>query len=118
MPDLPILDPQPLRDLLDLGAGEELIQELLDLLREDIPPRIAAIRLAMTQADYDRVIQDAHQMKGALGNLGLKQMADLATRLEAAARAGRGTEAGQLAEQLPAAYEAGLKALLAAFPQA
>lgn len=116
MSDLPILDPKPLRDLLDVGAGDELIRELIGLVKEDIPPRIATIRSAVARGETELVMQEAHQMKGALGNLGLQRMADLAIRIEAAAGAGRFDTARDLADQLPEAYDAGLASLLAAFP--
>lgn len=118
MSELPILDPKPLRDLLDIGAGDDLIRELIDLVQEDVPPRVATIRAAVASADAELVMQEAHQMKGALGNLGLRRMAALAIQIESAAREGRFAAARELAEQLPEAYDAALAALLAAFPQA
>lgn len=116
MSELPILDPKPLRDLLDIGAGDDLIRELIELLKEDVPPRVVTIRSAVARGEAALVIQEAHQMKGALGNLGLQRMAELAARIEIAAREGRFAEAHDLAEQLPGAYDDGLAALLVAFP--
>lgn len=116
MPDLPILDPRPLRDLLDIGAGPELVQELIDLLKEDAPPRIVSLRAALASADDATAIQEAHQLKGALGNLGLQTFADLAARIEAHVREGHRDPARELAEVLPAAYDEALTALQETFP--
>jgi len=116
LPDLlPVLDPRLLQDLLDMGAGPGLVQELIGLLKGDIPPRFATLRTALGALDGDTAIQEVHQMKGALGNMGLKRAADLAGRTEDHLRAGRWDEAKILAEALPGAYEEALAALLAAF---
>lgn len=118
MPDLPILDPRPLQDLLGIGAGPDLVQELIGLLQEDAPPRLVILRAALAAADDATVIQEAHQLKGALGNLGLQRFADLAARIEAHVRDGHREPARELAEALPAAYEEALEALKEAFPGA
>jgi HPt (histidine-containing phosphotransfer) domain-containing protein len=115
--ELPILDPRPLRDLLDMGAGPELVQELVDLLKEDAPPRFDALRVALEAGDGASAIQEAHQLKGALGNLGLQRFADLAARIEAQAREDQLAPALALAAALPAAYEEALAALAEAFPR-
>ena len=117
MPELPILDPRPLQDLLDMGAGPELVQELVDLLKEDAPPRFATLREALGAGDGAGAVQEAHQLKGALGNLGLQRFADLAARIEAHARAEAFAPALELTALLPAAYEEALAALEAAFPR-
>ncbi len=117
MSDLLILDPRPLRDLLDIGAGPELVQELIGLLKEDAPPRLASVQAALASGDAATVIQEAHQLKGALGNLGLQKFADLAAQIETHAREGRLDPARGLAGLLPAAYEEALVALESAFPE-
>ena len=118
MPDLPTLDPRPLQELLDIGAGPDLVQELVGRLKEDAPPRLVTLRAALEAADDATVIQEAHQLKGALGNMGLQRFADLAARIEAHVRDGRREPARALAEALPAAYEEALAALQDAFPKA
>lgn len=117
MSDLPILDPRPLRDLLDLGSSTELIHELIDLFREDVSPRLALLKTALDDSDGSRVMMEAHQLKGALSNLGLVRFADLASRIEAEVRAGHLDQAGKLAAGLAAAYEEALHALNTAYPR-
>ena len=119
MPDLlPVLDLAPLRDLLELGAEPELVQELIGLLEEDIPVRLAGLRKALAAADAEAAVQDAHQMKGALGNMGLLRFAELARRMEEASREGRLEEVRDLVEAIPAAHKEALAALRKAFPGA
>lgn len=118
MSDLPVLDPKLLKDLLDLGASEDLIHELIALFQEDVPERIAALRVALGAMDAERTLQEAHQLKGALGNLGLVRFADLASRIEVHAREGHLERAPALAEGLSAAFDEALLALTKAFPRA
>ena len=117
MSALPILDPKPLQDLLDLGAEVELIQELIALLQEDAPLHMAALRRALDASDAEGVLQEAHQLKGSLGNLGLARFAELAARIESHARTGCLEPVRLLAEILPAAYEEALGALRIAYPR-
>lgn len=118
MSGLPILDAQPLRDLLELGAEDGLVQELIALYREDVPPRMEALREGLAAEDLPRMLTEAHQLKGALGNLGLVRFADMANRIETEARGGRLVEGPALVAALPAAYEEGLVAFREAFPGA
>ena len=78
---------------------------------------MAALRWALDASDAEQVLQEAHQLKGSLGNLGLARFADLAHRIECQARAGSLEGTHPLAEALPAAYEEALDALRAAFPR-
>ena len=118
MNDLPILDPRPLRDLLDMGASPALIQELIALFQEDVPTHMAVLRTALAASDGRQTMMEAHQLKGALSNMGLVRFADLASRIEACIVANQMELAPSLAEALPAAYEEALEALQQAHPQA
>ena len=115
---LPVLDLRPLRDLLDLGAEPELVEELIGLLQEDVPVRLASLRKALAESNDETAIQDAHQLKGALGNMGLQRFADLARELEDILRAHDLDTARNLVETIPAAFEEAMAALREAFPQA
>ena len=100
-----------------MGAEPGLVQELIGLLKEDVPPRILSLASALDSADEDLSIQEAHQLKGATGNLGLQRFAALAGQVEDCAREGAWDEARGLVKALPAAYDEALAALLAAFPE-
>jgi len=112
----PILDPQPLRDLLEIGAPPSLVQELIELYQEDVPYRLGRLEKALGLGDLTGVAAEAHTLKGALGSLGLQRFMDLTARMEAQARAGRLAETGALAQDLPAAYAAALQGLQETFP--
>jgi HPt (histidine-containing phosphotransfer) domain-containing protein len=114
--DLPIFDPKPLHDLLNLGGSAEVIQELIALFQEDVPLHLALLKTAMGAVDGPKIMMEAHQLKGALGNLGLARFADLAARIEALALEGHLEQVPRLADTLTAAYEEALQALNAAFP--
>lgn len=117
MVDLPILDPEPLRDLLNLGGSPELVQELIDLFREDVPIHLALLQSALLIGHVADTMKEAHGLKGSLGNLGLLRIADLADRIELDAKEGRMDEAARMGEALPAAYEEALLALNTTFPR-
>lgn len=117
MNELPVLDPQPLRDLLELGASPALVQELISLYQEDVPVRVGLLQSALCARDGGQVAQEAHQLKGALGNLGLVRFAGQAAHAEILARQGRLEELIPLVEALPTAYREALAALKAAFPE-
>jgi len=116
--DLPILDPAPLHDLLDMGGTEGLVQELITLYQEDVPIRLALLKTALGALDGVQTMAEAHQLKGALGNLGLLRFADMAASIETHAREGHLDQAPPLAEGLPVAYQEALAALKMAFPEA
>lgn len=116
--DLPVLDPHPLRDLLGLGASLALVHELISLFQEDVPARLGLLNQALGALDAQQVMMEAHQLKGALGNLGLARFAELAARIEAQAREGQMEQVPKLAEALPAAYAEALAALRSEFPEA
>ena len=105
-----------MKDLLDLGAEEGLVQELIGLFQEDVPPRMVALREGMAAGDLTRMSMEAHQMKGALSNLGLVRFADMAMHIEIEARAGFLEASPALIAALPAAYDEALAALQQAFP--
>lgn len=118
MPDLlPVLDAQPLQDLLEMGAEPGLARELIGLLEADAPLRLAALWEAFKAADLEAALSVAHQFKGALGTLGLMRFTDLVRQMEDHLREGHWGDARSLLETFPAAYEEALKALLLAFPE-
>lgn len=116
LPSLPAFDPRQLQSLLDLGAEPGLVQELVGLLEADVPVRLEALDRALREEDAPRALEEAHHLKGSLGNMGLQRFADLARQVEDAARSARLVEAAPLVAAMPEAYREGLAALKAAFP--
>ena len=116
MNDLPILDPHPLQDLLDIGAGKDVVRDLVEILRQDAPTRLALLRSALAAGDAPQVLMEAHQLKGSLGSLGLLRFAELARLIEGQAREGQLEGVSAWLAALPGALEEGLRALEQAFP--
>ena len=116
MPLLPAFDPRQIQSLLDLGAEPALVRELVELLEADVPARLEALHRALSEGEAPRALEEAHHLKGSLGNMGLVQFADLARQVEEAARAARLSGAAPLVAAMPGAYREGLAALKAAFP--
>lgn len=116
MSSLPVFDPRQIQSLLDLGAEPALVQELVDLLEADVPARLEALGQALAEGDALRVLEEAHHLKGSLGNMGLQRFADLARRVEEGARSGALPRTAPLVAAMPEAYREGLAALKAAFP--
>jgi HPt (histidine-containing phosphotransfer) domain-containing protein len=112
-----VIDPRPLQDLLELGAEPGLVGELIGLLEGDFPVRLASLRRALEASDQGAALPEAHQLKGALGTLGLPRFADLVRQLEDHLRAGRWEGGRRLLETFPAAYAEALAALRTAFPE-
>jgi HPt (histidine-containing phosphotransfer) domain-containing protein len=115
--DMPILDPGPLDDLLNLGGSPGLVHELIDLFVEDVPVRLAILKTALDASDAPQAMMEAHQLKGALSNMGLVRFADLVSRIEAQAREGRLEQVPGIAEIFSAAFEEALHALNKTYPR-
>ncbi|WP_275976150.1 Hpt domain-containing protein [Geothrix oryzisoli] len=115
---LPVIDPQPLRDLLDMGAEPGLVGELIGLLEGDVPVRLAFLRTALAASDREAALPQAHQLKGALGTMGLQRFAGLVQQLEGLLREAQWEEARRLLDTFPVAYEEALAALRSTFPEA
>jgi len=101
-----------------MGAEPELVWELMALFHEDAPARMTALAAALAVQDAAAAIMEAHQLKGALGNLGLLRFADMAAEIETHLREGRVESANLLTRELPTAYAEAREALQAAFPEA
>jgi len=82
------------------GGDREFLRELLEMLAEDVPARIAAIRRALAQGDAETVRAEAHTLKGAAANLAARQMADLALDVENRGRTGALDDVEALAGRL------------------
>ena len=118
MSDLSVLDPAPLQELLDMGAEASLVQELVLLYQEDVPPRLARLAASFASGDAPGILVEAHQLKGATGNLGLMRFSDLAGRIETLVRQQQLQAAEPLIQALQGVYDEGLAALTQAFPAA
>jgi CheY-like chemotaxis protein len=95
-----IIDPSMLADLkqMGVGSGADVISDLLNLFRADVPPLLDSLKAAVAAGDAQRLKESAHSLKGGAANLGAKAMAALCFELEKKGR--EGTVDGA-AERLP-----------------
>jgi PAS domain S-box-containing protein len=99
-----VIDPSMLADLKAMGGGNgaDIIKDLLNLFRSDVPPLLEALRSAVTAGDAQKMKESAHSLKGGAANLGAKTMAALCFELE---KKGREGSLEGAAERLPAIEE-------------
>lgn len=93
MPSPEILDPDTMKQLLDLDdGGLGLLSEMYELFRDDTPPRIALLEAAIRKGDREQMGDTAHAVKGAASTMGAPRVRAFAQALEAAGRASNGSE--------------------------
>jgi HPt (histidine-containing phosphotransfer) domain-containing protein len=81
--------------LARVDNDRELLVELLTLFKEDFPRLRDTLHNAVHAGDSCQVEKAAHTLKGMLASLSIKNVAELAARVEAAARAGEEREVQQ-----------------------
>lgn len=84
------------------GDDEELLAELLDLLRSSGQDDLERIKAAMTGGDPMAMGDAAHSIKGAAASLGVETLRSLAHDLEKAGRNGDLVGAARLLPDLEA----------------
>ena len=81
-----VLDPEVVRDLLDVMGDE--FTDLVRVYLEDTPKALAALDQAAANHNVDGLIAPSHSLKSTSANLGALGLSELAKRLEHSARAG------------------------------
>lgn len=64
------------------GGDREFELELLQTFVEDAQERLAALVKAVNEGNVDQIKRDAHHLKGASGNVGIRTMQAVAAQLE------------------------------------
>ena len=77
----PSLNPAYLTDILEAG-GEPLVREVVATFLADAPRRLATVRTALAQADWDTAALGAHTIVSASSMLGLTAVSAAARRVE------------------------------------
>jgi len=93
--------------LHNVDGDRALLEEIVRLFFDSSVPILESVRAAVTRADADTLHKSAHQLKGALANVGAKAAAAAANELESLGR--RGTMTGL--EQALATLETELERL-------
>jgi HPt (histidine-containing phosphotransfer) domain-containing protein len=82
----PVWSPDTALALVD--GDRELLQELVAVALDNVPPQIAALRDAVHAADATRAAAAAHTLKGTMAAIGALGIVEPAGRLEALSRGG------------------------------
>lgn len=77
----PILDHDFLAELID-AIGEDGMDEVLRMIQEDVPGRMAAITAALSAGSVSEIRREAHALAGAARNVGLVRLGDTAYALQ------------------------------------
>jgi HPt (histidine-containing phosphotransfer) domain-containing protein len=103
MRDTPTLEISRLQEIFeDDTAG---IADLLDAAMETGAGHRAALRDGIAKGNLDSVMRAAHAIKGSSANIGGNEVAEVAARIETAARAGTWDGIAGDADALDAAYQ-------------
>ncbi len=93
--------PVDLQEGLERAGGDrEFYRELLQMMMDEAPTQLAAIRQGLAENNASAVSRAAHGLKGAAANLAAHDVRDVASRLEAVARDGETGSLPALADEL------------------
>lgn len=101
---------ETLRALQPKGAPD-LLNELIDLFIQTVPPQIEQIRVAITQGDSEALYKTAHALKGNSASIGAVRLADHAKELEQMGRMRNLQGATQPVERIEQEYTRVVNAL-------
>lgn len=73
--------------LLRVENDDELLRDLLHIFREDFPPRMRSLQLAVAASDLRNIATVSHTLRGMLSNLAATRAATIAGKLEKLAKA-------------------------------
>ena len=95
---VPAIDQAVIHELLEvMGEG---FAGLLHIYLEDTPRLLERLREAADMTDHDAIAEITHSLKSSSANLGALQLAELARRAEADARAKSSDELGSLSNRV------------------
>lgn len=91
MPDQtpPPIDLAALANLRTIGGGDAaFVAEIVQMFREDTPPRLEELDACVASGQADRLAKVAHSLKGSASNFGAVPLRALLEQLEAIAKGG------------------------------
>lgn len=117
VPDMALLDPQPLAVLraLQRPDGPDVVGKVLQIYLSSTPQLLATLRTALVQGDANAVRHSAHSLKSSSANVGAMVLAAHCKTLEAMGRAADLTEAAAVFAAIETAYPL-IEAALSAIP--
>ena len=98
------LDTEALDTLRRLCKKDKVVREIIDLFLGYAPQKVADAQTALKKGDLIAVSCAAHSLKSSTGNLGLRLVENLATRIEKLASEGKSESLPSLVQDLDAAF--------------
>ena len=89
-----------------LEGAEAIIPTLLTAFLKDARRRLDEIAQALPAADYPRIAEAAHSLRGGAGNINAPRMHYLARELETAAKQADAVRTREVADRLTSAFAA------------
>ncbi|HEX2835599.1 MAG TPA: response regulator [Thermoanaerobaculia bacterium] len=106
-----VLDRERVSSFLAINRTQEgFFEGLVKMFREDVPPRLDALRAAAASGDTNDLAFAAHALKSSCGSVGAKRMHAVAHALEQSARAGKLEGVSASIEQLAAEFRRAMAA--------
>ena len=100
--DAELLDQQRLASLVEEIGDPDLVRQAVQAFVDELPDRLAAIRLALAGGDGPELRSAAHALGSPAAMLGAVAVSQVSRALQAAAVEGRDSDARELVEQLVA----------------
>jgi CheY-like chemotaxis protein/HPt (histidine-containing phosphotransfer) domain-containing protein len=105
VPDMAVLDPAALEDLLSMLGGEfSYLEELIDSFLEDAPQLLAELNQFVVDGDPNGASRMAHSLKSNGADFGAATFSSLCKELEEQGRSGELNGAADLLAQIEAEY--------------
>jgi signal transduction histidine kinase/HPt (histidine-containing phosphotransfer) domain-containing protein len=93
----PVAEGLNVADLLNrVGGNPKVLRDVARIFLEDTPKRLSTIRKAISRKDGEALARAAHALRGSVGMLGAKEIAEDARQIEALGRTGSTAEASKL----------------------
>ena len=99
-----MIDRETIDHILTVG-GQPLLAQLVEMLKESVPQRLAAIDAAVAVGNAETILQQAHALRSGAGNLGATHLTTVAATMEMRARAGDLAGMDQMAAALRQRYD-------------
>lgn len=97
------LTPEAIERLQKLG-GPAFVRKMIDLFLQFAGEKVAEAVAAAGAGDFETAGKAAHAIKSSAANVGAARVAQIAARIEEAARAGQGESVPAMVEELQAAF--------------
>lgn len=82
MSDQHLIDPVALDRLRRIGKGDKLMGEMIDYFFRYVPEKLQEAHDGLAGGDFGHIGEAVHPLRSSAGHLGIREMSDLAARIE------------------------------------